>query len=258
MHRADDRSYPHLPDASGGGSVPDDPALDGPRAVLARIVRERGDDYANLSRLIGRNAAYIQQFIKRGTPRKLDEADRAKIARYFAIDERLLGGPAAEGPIMAAMTATAATRSPFFAVPRLAVGASAGPGALVGEEAADGHFGFDERWLRRLASGRPEDLSIILVEGDSMAPTLSNDDDILVDRGDAGDRLRDGIYVLRRDDSLIVKRIAVDPGGRPGGRPGERRLTIKSDNPDYPSFGDVKLSAIAIIGRVVWAGRRFG
>lgn len=229
----------------------DDPAPGSPRAVLARIVRERGDDYANLSRLIGRNAAYIQQFIKRGTPRKLDEADRAKIARYFSIDECLLGGPGprleAERPATASIFAT---RSPLFAVPRLAVGASAGPGALVGEEAADGHFGFDERWLRRLASGRPEDLSIILVEGDSMVPTLSNGDDILVDRGDAGDRLRDGIYVLRRDDSLIVKRIAVDPGGR--------RVTIKSDNPDYPSFGDVKLSAITIIGRVVWAGRRFG
>ena len=211
-----------------------------PRATLARLIRERGDDYANLSRLIGRNTAYIQQFIKRGTPRKLDEADRAKIARYFSIDERLLGAP----------SSGAGAARPSVDVPRLAVGASAGPGALVGGEEAVGYFSFDERWLREVAAGSPENLSIIRVEGDSMMPTLSDGDDILVDRGDAGDRLRDGIYVLRRDDGLSVKRIAIDPAGR--------SVTIKSDNPDYPSFADVKLSAIAIIGRVVWAGRRLG
>jgi len=46
------------------------------RAALARLITERGEDYAGLSRLIGRNAAYIQQFIKRGTPRRLAEPDR--------------------------------------------------------------------------------------------------------------------------------------------------------------------------------------
>lgn len=213
---------------------------DGPRTTLARLVRERGDDYASLSRLIGRNAAYIQQFIKRGTPRKLDEADRAKIARYFSIDERLLGGPAAGG----------APARPLVQVARLEVGASAGPGALVDDESAVGQFSFDESWLRRVASGRPEDLSIIRVSGDSMLPTLSDGDDILVDRSDAGDRLRDGIYVLRRDDALSVKRISVNPAGG--------SVAVNSDNPDHRSFADVKLAAITIIGRVVWAGRRFG
>lgn len=208
-----------------------------PRAVLARIVRERGDDYANLSRLIGRNAAYIQQFIKRGTPRRLDERDRAKLAKYFAIDERLLGGPD-ESPV----------QSPMIAVPRLAVGASAGPGALVGEEGEEGHFAFDERWLRKMAPSGASNLSIIRVSGDSMAPTLGDGDDILVDRGDAIDRLRDGIYVLRREESLSVKRLALNPAGR--------RVSIKSDNPAYRDFSDVKLDTVNVIGRVVWAGRR--
>lgn len=211
---------------------------DDPRAALERIVRERGEDFANLSRLIGRNPAYIQQFIKRGTPRKLDEDDRAKLARYLSIDEQLLGGPSKRPP----------ARGGSVAVPRLAVGASAGPGALVGEEKADGHFSFDARWLRQLTAGSPEDLSIIRVHGDSMAPTLADGDDILVDRGDAADRLRDGIYVLRRDESLSVKRLALNPAGR--------RISIKSDNPDYRDFADVKMSSIAVIGRVIWAGRR--
>ena len=62
------------------------------RATLERLIADRGDNYADLSRLIGRNAAYIQQFIKRGTPRKLDEDDRRVLARYFGVSEDMLGG----------------------------------------------------------------------------------------------------------------------------------------------------------------------
>ena len=66
---------------------------DDPRAVLDRLVSERGEDYAALSRMLGKNAAYVQQFIKRGTPRRLGERERAILASYFRIDEALLGAP---------------------------------------------------------------------------------------------------------------------------------------------------------------------
>ena len=52
-----------------------------------------------------------------------------------------------------------------------------------------------------------------------MAPTLNAGDDILVDLGDCGDRLRDGIYVLRIDDALVVKRMALQPDGPAGDGP---------------------------------------
>lgn len=62
-----------------------------PRASLAQLAAERGESLAALSRLIGRNEAYLQQFIARGIPRKLDEDDRLTLARYLGVDERLLG-----------------------------------------------------------------------------------------------------------------------------------------------------------------------
>ena len=64
------------------------------RAALQRLIEERGEDYAGLSRLLGRNPAYIQQYIKRGSPRRLAEDDRRLLARYFGVDEAALGGPA--------------------------------------------------------------------------------------------------------------------------------------------------------------------
>ena len=222
-----------------------------PRAALEALVRERGEDYASLSRLIGRNSAYIQQFIKRGTPQKLDEEDRRTLAAYLRVPEAVLGGPA-EAVVRALPAEASGARraADLVMVPQLDVGASAGPGALAGDERPHARLAFQAGWLRELAGGSFAGLSIIRVAGDSMMPTLAHGDDILVDRGDAGERLRDGIYVLRVEDALIVKRLAMNPAGR--------RFTIRSDNKDYPDWMDCDPASIEVIGRVIWAGRRLG
>jgi phage repressor protein C with HTH and peptisase S24 domain len=212
--------------------------LTGPRAELARLITERREDYAGLSRMLGRNAAYIQQFIKRGVPRRLAEEDRQKLARYFGVDEALLGGPPREP----------APAKDLIAIPRFDILASAGHGAFTDGETPVAHLGFDQRFLKQLCNASPTDLSIIRVRGDSMYPTLSDGDDIMVDRSTAGTRLQDGIYVLRRDDTLTVKRIAVHPGSK--------RLTISSDNSAYPTWRDCDPAEVDVIGRVVWAGRK--
>lgn len=217
------------------------------REALARLARERGVGYAALSRLIGRNAAYIQQFIKRGSPKKLEEADRRILASFFGVAESLIGGPP-NGHSISKRLSSAETSGGLIAVPRLDIGASAGPGAYHDGENALPPIGFEEKWLRQIASGKPGDLSLIHVQGDSMTPALCDGDDILVDAGDGPARLRDGIYVLRRDDALLVKRVSPNPASR--------RVSIESDNKNYPSWPDCRLGDIDIIGRVVWVGRR--
>jgi hypothetical protein len=209
-----------------------------PRATLDRLIRERGEDYAGLSRLLGRNAAYVQQYIKRGTPRRLAEDDRRLLARYFGVDEAVLGAP----PV-------ARFESGMVSVPRLDVNASAGPGALDIAERRLGRIAFDATWLRTLGlgGGGGGRLSVIRVAGDSMAPTLADGDDILVDHDDGAGRLRDGIYVLRIEGSLVVKRLAVGPGGR---------ISVRSDNQTYPGWPDIEPGSVDVAGRVVWVGRR--
>jgi len=211
-----------------------------PRAALEALIRNRGDDYASLSRLLGRNPAYVQQYIKRGTPRRLDEADRRLLARHFGVAESLLGGPADAVPSGSALRPIA----------RLGVEASAGPGALNGHDMVQGAIAFDPAYLRRLTGGPGSALALITVDGESMAPTLNDGDDILIDRNDAAERLRDGIYVLRVDDALLVKRLAIDPvtGG----------LLIRSDNADYPDWTARAADQLTVVGRVIWVGRRIG
>ena len=212
--------------------------LSDPRLVLERLCAERGEDFAGLSRMLGRNPAYIQQFVRRGVPKRLKEEERRKLARYFSISETLLGGPPAEP----------GNPDGLLSVKQHPVRVSAGPGAIVTEELGKPYFGFDERWLKALTPTTPDKLSVVRVEGDSMSPTLNSGDDILVDRGDASERLRDGIYVLRIDDALVVKRLALHPMGR--------RVTVQSDNPASSDWPDCDLDEINCIGRVIWAGRK--
>ena len=209
-----------------------------PRFVLERLCAERGEDFAGLSRMLGRNPAYIQQFVRRGVPKRLKEEERRKLARYFGVAEAVLGGPD-EAP---------SRIDGLASISRHAVAASAGPGALVGSEAGKPYLAVDERWLKSLTATPSDRLSIVRVEGDSMAPTLNPGDDIMVDLDDCGERLRDGIYVLRAEDALVVKRLALNPVGR--------RVTVQSDNPAYPDWPDCSLDSINCIGRVIWTGRR--
>lgn len=212
--------------------------MNDPREILQRLCAERGEDFAGLSRMLGRNAAYIQQFVRRGIPRRLGEDERRKLARYFGIPETLLGGPVPEVIVADGL----------ISVKRHAVMVSAGPGAIVTEELGKPYFAFDERWLKALTPSAPASLSIVRVEGDSMSPTLNPGDDILVDLEDSTARLRDGIYVLRIDDALVVKRLALNPIAK--------RVTVQSDNPAYSDWPDCSPGEINCIGRVIWSGRR--
>jgi phage repressor protein C with HTH and peptisase S24 domain len=214
--------------------------MESARIALQRLIEERGEDYSGLSRLLGRNAAYVQQYIKRGSPKRLAEQDRRKLARYFNIDEALLGGESTAGASAEAARAVN--------VPLLDVGASAGAGAAVEGERTRAHVAFDPAWLRKVASGGPDGLSIIRVEGDSMLPTLADGDEILVDRCDGRQRLRDGIYVLRLEGALMVKRLAFNPVNR--------NVTISSDNAAYPSWADCDPAKVELVGRAIWVGRR--
>ncbi|MEO6093555.1 MAG: S24 family peptidase [Novosphingobium sp.] len=212
---------------------------DDPRSLLLDLSRERGASLSQLSRLIGRNGTYLQQFVRKGSPRKLEETDRRTLARFFGIEEAELGAP----EDFSSSSAGLGGESEWRDVPRLALGASAGPGALASGEEAIGAFRFATRWLRDQGLD-PSALSTIAVAGDSMEPTLRDGDEILVDRTPR--KLRDGIHVVRIEDSLLVKRLATT---RPGA------VTLISDNPAYHAL-EYPLSELQVVGRVVWKGGR--
>ncbi|KPF79963.1 S24 family peptidase [Novosphingobium sp. AAP93] len=212
--------------------------MEDPRTTLDELIRQRGVNYSAVSRLLGRNVSYIQQYLRKGSPRHLDEQDRQILAQFFGVDEAVLGGPVARHtPVIQ-----------LVQIPVLDVEASAGHGALAGAESQAGQFGFDEKWLRKLTQAKATSLSIIKVVGDSMEPTLYDGDEVLVDVADEQSKLRDGIYVLRMDGALNVKRVAIEPQGR--------KISVVSDNAAYPSWQGLDRRSVNIVGRVLWFGRK--
>lgn len=204
-----------------------------PRAALAQAIRARGESFASLSRHIGRNAAYIQQYVQRGVPARLEERDLRAIARHLGVSATAIGADAAE-PLVTA--AGRGAPGDYLVVPPL------------DESARVAAMAFHGGFLESLCGGPVERLRAWTVAGDAMAPTLNPGDQLVVDPADSLARLRDGLYLLGGAASPVVKRLSV--------RPDRRTSTILSDNPAYPPWPDSPVESLDVVGRVVWAGRR--
>lgn len=136
----------------------------------------------------------------------------------------------------------------FTLIDSYAIYASAGHGSEIGHELQTEPMSFRTDWLKKEGFS-PDRLAVIRAKGDSMEPTISDNDVILVLMSN-GDAPRDGLHVIRLESGLFVKRLQFDPLGS---------VYVKSDNPAYNSMTISKdeRSQLHVIGRVVWAGKKF-
>ena len=136
----------------------------------------------------------------------------------------------------------------FVFIPRYNLRAAAGHGAAIAGEKPIFTMAFRRYWIDNYLRIAAEDLSVLSVKGDSMHGVLNDHDVILVNHADTSPT--SGLYVLRVDGDLIVKRVQKLPGGR---------LEVRSANEAYGPF-EIDLNNtkgdFSVIGRVVWFGRQ--
>lgn len=128
------------------------------------------------------------------------------------------------------------------------VQASAGHGTLIDGEEIVSSIAFPPGYLKKLTKANPKNLAIIGVKGDSMVPTLHDDDLVMLDTSKV-DLSFDGLFVMRDDgDGLLVKRI---------GRASKRgHIMVISDNRDlYPPI-ERAAEHIEVVGKVIWMGKK--
>ncbi|HEV2171224.1 MAG TPA: helix-turn-helix transcriptional regulator [Candidatus Binatus sp.] len=131
-------------------------------------------------------------------------------------------------------------------VPRYDVRVSGARGAAFRNEQVVDYLAFKTEWVTRKLNAEPRTLLLIEMAGDSMAPTLEDGDLALIDLSEPRFK-QDGIYVLRREGDLIVKRLQRRPDGK---------LIVRGDNPVYEATVASR-DGLGIIGRVIWtAGRQ--
>lgn len=134
----------------------------------------------------------------------------------------------------------------FALIPGYNVQVAAGHGSLAGDESPTRELAFRRKWLR-FRGLQEQDLALVFAKGDSMEPTISDNETLMVDTSEK--RLRDGhIYVIRNGDHLLVKRIQTlwNDG-----------VQLLSDNKEYPAqeIPSTDLVNLEVIGKVVWVGK---
>lgn len=145
-----------------------------------------------------------------------------------------------------------ANPSEFAPIPVHAASLAAGDGAHNDDETVIAHLAFRRDWLKRIDVS-PGSAVIARARGDSMLPTISDGDIVLIDRARAEPptRIREPqdtrpapLYALLDDGAARIKRLELATPGT---------LALLSDNPVAPpEFRPV--SVVSIIGKVVWWG----
>lgn len=191
------------------------------REALARLISQRGESFHSISRILGRNPTYIQQFMKRGSPRCLCEEDRNQLAHYFGVQESALGGPQRDN----------LREASFIQIPIL--------DTRQAEEA--GRSG----WALQ---SNVQKLAIFSVSDTVLAPEVIPGDEVVIDRQDSLSMLRDGLYAVQRDSITSIRRVRISAH--------QHNLAISGNDWSILCPVGRPPDNLTFLGRVVWIGRR--
>ncbi len=127
-------------------------------------------------------------------------------------------------------------------IPLYDLKAAAGTGEVVYQEDVRDFLCFKTQWIKTNLRGAPKELFLLHVQGDSMEPTLRSGDIVLIDRSITNPQ-QEGIYLVRLDSAIMVKRVQILEGNR---------IELSSDNQRYkPIVIDMNVPGeMCIIGRV--------
>ena len=99
----------------------------------------------------------------------------------------------------------------------------------------------DVNFLHKLTKTSPCNIKILSISGDSMSPTINDQDVLWVDVSVKAPKT-DGLYLLSLREDVLVKRLRLDLEGK--------NATILSDNPLYPPL-ESSIESINIIGKII-------
>jgi phage repressor protein C with HTH and peptisase S24 domain len=131
-------------------------------------------------------------------------------------------------------------------IPEVDIAYSMGGGSIVEDYPEARLVPFRADWLDRLTRSGPADVFLTRGQGDSMMPTILDDDDVLVNRADAVIRQQDRIWALAYGELGMIKRVRRLPTGL---------FQLNSDNPAVTPV-EATEDELHVVGRVIWIGRR--
>lgn len=224
--------------------------MDQVRKRIAKAIKDRGLDYKTVSIELGKNHAYIQQYLERNIPAKLKEDTRNRLSEMLDIPEEELGAPARKNQ------PKRLTSDEHGDIPNFTIHAGMGPGGAMsvlsnGEgqiysDQSDGFWSFPD--AVKAGWRNMSKIYAMPVTGDSMEPTLPGGSFAFVDISHTVPAPED-IYALDYGDGLMIKRVKLVPRSD--------KILIISDNDRYGQ-DELLREDVRVYGRVVawfqWRG----
>lgn len=223
--------------------------------ILKELMSRAGDNAYSLADRSGVPQPTIQRILsgKHGDPRSTTVK---RLAAAYGVSESQLRGETAREDVpfpetfsvqpIAAQSRVRYTAGGAIDIPVMNVQGSMGPGLDRAEhDVVVGALRVSAEWIRSsVKPSRVENLSFIHGIGDSMVPTFSDGDILLVDTG-IRDAKVDGVYVLHANDRIYIKRVRQRLDGM---------FEISSDNPSVKTVDLLNgQSSVDVLGRVIWA-----
>jgi phage repressor protein C with HTH and peptisase S24 domain len=133
----------------------------------------------------------------------------------------------------------------FVLIPQYTTKGACGNGYLNDHVELVGGLVFKRSWLERMRLDA-DNACVIYASGDSMYPSISDGDVLLLDKT-ANPLRSDEVYAFMVDDEVVVKRLSKGFGG----------IVLRGDNPNKAAYPDISVPPgydLTVIGRVVWRG----
>lgn len=211
------------------------------RTTLQALVNELGrGGIANIAQKIGKDASYVS--------RMLYPADKSG-AKRIGEDTIDLLASAYPGHFSTSTPEALIAKTPedLIRIPLLSNCGSMGNGNdVLDADYIVGDLALSSHWINQhIRPSNIRELKFIHAHGESMAPTFSSGDVLLVDVGSRDPSSLEGVYVLETNDKIFIKRVRMRMDGQ---------LEVSSDNISIKTVdvlnGDHQ---VRVLGRVVWA-----
>lgn len=215
-------------------------------ARLQEAMDDAGIDQPELARRIGCTQGAISQIVLGKTQRSRflpDIAEQLGVSLHWLRGTSQDRSPASAPPVSAL---DAAAELGLTLVPEFDLGYSMGGGTPFEYAERVGVVPFQTNWLRRMISGTFADLLVAKGDGDSMMPTILDEDYVLIDTAQKAINRQDRIWAVNYGELGMIKRIRRLPDGS---------YELMSDNPQVRSSFAAD-GEMHVIGRVIWIGRR--
>jgi phage repressor protein C with HTH and peptisase S24 domain len=214
-----------------------------------RIKQVRGKNaQKEFAKMLGFSSSYLSEVESGKTKPSLELLMRISHITNYSLHWLLTGG----GPMLLESSkgmvrenlASYGELGEFALIPLVVFERGRGIDGRMIEEGVKGKYAFRRTWLQ--SKGNLENFVLFVVRGDSMEPTITDGDFVLIDRSQK-QVVVGNIYALRMENAVMVKRL--EPMG-------DRRFKVMSDNKLYESYElELGTGDIEIIGQIIWIGR---